>query len=188
MAASLQHCSQEDRHEKEQGVLLRQYYLNTARAGAKTDELWSADGPKSISPFVPCAASRIPLVLRFFCGGDAASAGANAAGSASSSGGAHNRLKAMADRSIQDVITSVMFDFGEWSSLENSNDVAMKIRSPKDISVPLLDRHAFATACGLLFKELHHSPTLLLESLTEMARLVFRLTSDTTTTRAGFAM
>ena len=48
MAASLQHCSQEDRHEKEQGVLLRQYYLNTARAGAKTDELWSADGPKSI--------------------------------------------------------------------------------------------------------------------------------------------
>ena len=53
-----------DRHELEQGALLRQYYLHTDRAGSATAEPWSADGPSSISPFVPCAASRIPLALR----------------------------------------------------------------------------------------------------------------------------
>ena len=46
----------------EQDALLRQYYLS--RGTRDTTSRWSADGPKSISPFVPCCASRIPTVLR----------------------------------------------------------------------------------------------------------------------------
>ena len=46
----------------EQDALLRKYYLS--RGTRDTTSRWSADGPKSISPFVPCCASRIPTVLR----------------------------------------------------------------------------------------------------------------------------
>lgn len=53
-----------DDHAKEQDALLHEYVLSReGKAGASADP-WSADGPSSISPFVPCAASRIPHVLR----------------------------------------------------------------------------------------------------------------------------
>ena len=52
-----------DQHAKEQDALLHEYVLRRGPARAAS-EAWSADGPQSISPFVPCAASRIPHVLR----------------------------------------------------------------------------------------------------------------------------
>lgn len=56
------HIPQRDPYACEQDALLREYYL--AKQHRDTDNPWSADGPNSISPFVPCAAARIPFVLR----------------------------------------------------------------------------------------------------------------------------
>ena len=51
-----------DPYAREQDALLAQYYLS--RSERDLDCRWSADGPQSISPFVPCASSRVPHVLR----------------------------------------------------------------------------------------------------------------------------
>ena len=47
---------------KEQDENLKRFYLS--KKERDTESRWSADGPSSISPFVPCAAGRIPFVLR----------------------------------------------------------------------------------------------------------------------------
>ena len=46
--------------EKEQSELARQYVLTSE---LDTNEQWSHAGPNSISPFAPCASSRIPHIL-----------------------------------------------------------------------------------------------------------------------------
>jgi hypothetical protein len=46
--------------EKEQSALARQYVLSSA---LDTNEPWSHAGPRSISPFAPCASSRVPHIL-----------------------------------------------------------------------------------------------------------------------------
>ena len=46
----------------EQDALLKKYYLS--KEERDTTSRWSADGPSSISPFVPCAQTRIPYILR----------------------------------------------------------------------------------------------------------------------------
>lgn len=51
-----------DLHSAEQDRLLKKYYLGLA--SKQVDEPWHANGPKSVSPFVPCASGRIPIVLR----------------------------------------------------------------------------------------------------------------------------
>ena len=51
-----------DLHSAEQDGLLKKYYLGL---DSKTvDEPWHANGPNSVSPFVPCASGRIPVALR----------------------------------------------------------------------------------------------------------------------------
>lgn len=54
-----------DAHSEEQGRLLAEHVLaRRAQLAAEADEPWSAAGPHSVSPFVPCAASRIPIILQ----------------------------------------------------------------------------------------------------------------------------
>ena len=53
-----------DLHSSAQDALLHEYVLSRAAAPAAAADPWSACGPKSISPFVPCASTRIPHVLR----------------------------------------------------------------------------------------------------------------------------
>ena len=48
---------------EEQTALLKRYYLDNKPRGDE-DPLWSSHSDHSISPFVPCASSRIPCVLR----------------------------------------------------------------------------------------------------------------------------
>ena len=50
-------------HSAEQDGLLKKYYLNGAVA-KQVEERWHANGPQSVSPFVPCASGRIPVALR----------------------------------------------------------------------------------------------------------------------------
>ena len=54
-----------DRCEKEQSAILKKYILNAPTpAGADANQtVWSANGSKSISPFCPCAETRIPHVF-----------------------------------------------------------------------------------------------------------------------------
>lgn len=51
-----------DRHSAEQQQLLRLYHLERA-GGRQTEARWSADGPHSIAPFVPCASARVGPAL-----------------------------------------------------------------------------------------------------------------------------
>ncbi|KAJ1628855.1 S-adenosyl-L-methionine-dependent methyltransferase [Pavlovales sp. CCMP2436] len=54
-----------DAHSVEQGRLLEEHVLTRrAELAREAHEQWSAAGPHSVSPFVPCAASRIPVLLR----------------------------------------------------------------------------------------------------------------------------
>lgn len=54
-----------DAHSAEQGRLLEEHvFARRAQLAGQADEPWSAAGPNSVSPFVPCAASRIPIVLQ----------------------------------------------------------------------------------------------------------------------------
>ncbi|KAG8463811.1 hypothetical protein KFE25_004084 [Diacronema lutheri] len=54
-----------DAHSAEQGRLLEAHVLaRRAELAREADDPWSAAGPHSVSPFVPCAPSRIPIVLQ----------------------------------------------------------------------------------------------------------------------------
>ena len=46
--------------EKEQSALARRYVLTQT---LDTSEPWSHAGPRSISPFAPCASSRVPHII-----------------------------------------------------------------------------------------------------------------------------
>lgn len=52
-----------DACEQEQSALLREYVLAPAQAGPPAAGEWSSRGPRSLSPFSPCAASRIPHIF-----------------------------------------------------------------------------------------------------------------------------
>ncbi|KAL1495966.1 hypothetical protein AB1Y20_014607 [Prymnesium parvum] len=51
-----------DVHSAEQAALLERYYLR--ESAKQVDARWHANGPHSVSPFVPCASGRIPVALR----------------------------------------------------------------------------------------------------------------------------
>eukprot|EP00966_Prymnesium_polylepis_P293809 6785196-Prymnesium_polylepis.1 len=51
-----------DAHSAEQDGLLKQYYLGLD--AKESEERWHANGPLTISPFVPCASGRIPIAFR----------------------------------------------------------------------------------------------------------------------------
>ena len=54
-----------DAHSAEQDLLLNAFHLSQReRNEASADDPWSAAGPSSVSPFVPCAFGRIPAALR----------------------------------------------------------------------------------------------------------------------------
>lgn len=54
-----------DRHSAEQQLLLQVYHLERRAANAlDADEPWSAAGPRSVAPFVPCASGRVTPALR----------------------------------------------------------------------------------------------------------------------------
>ena len=54
-----------DCHSAEQQALLATYFASRVeREAAAADNPWSADGPRSLAPFVPCASGRIPVALR----------------------------------------------------------------------------------------------------------------------------
>jgi len=54
-----------DRHSAEQQRLLRRYHLERADANEKdAGSQWSAAGPRSVAPFVPCASGRVGPALR----------------------------------------------------------------------------------------------------------------------------
>lgn len=52
-----------DSHSREQSLNLKHYHLEAHHAPEATDDPCSAVGPRSVAPFVPCASSRIPMVL-----------------------------------------------------------------------------------------------------------------------------
>ena len=57
-----------DLHSSAQDALLHEYVLSRAAAPAAAADPWSASGPKSISPFVPCAI--LGWALHFACDAD----------------------------------------------------------------------------------------------------------------------
>ena len=57
--------AQLDAHSAEQDLLLNAFHLSQReRNEASANDPWSAAGPSSVSPFVPCAFGRIPAALR----------------------------------------------------------------------------------------------------------------------------
>ena len=52
-----------DDHSREQHLNLTHYHLEAKHAPDAAHDPWSAVGPRSVAPFVPCASSRIPMVL-----------------------------------------------------------------------------------------------------------------------------
>jgi hypothetical protein len=79
---------------------------------------------------------RVPLVLRFFA--------------------EPSRTAALACTELQDVLDAALFEPGAWQP-DTPKAMPTKIPAP--------DRSHLATPCGLLFQELTHSPSVLLDSV-----------------------